>query len=41
VAKVMASTNVATKLPNVVASFGVFTTPMASKEIHVKQVLAT
>jgi hypothetical protein len=40
VAKVMGSTNVTTKLPNVVASSGVFTTPMAFEEIHVKKVLA-
>jgi hypothetical protein len=39
VAKVMASTNVVTKLPNVIAGFGVFTTKMAFEEIHVKQVL--
>ncbi len=38
--EVMASTNVATKLPNVVVGFGVFTTPMAFEEIHVKKVLA-
>ncbi len=36
----MGSTNVTTKLPNVVASSGVFTTPMAFEEIHVKKVLA-
>jgi hypothetical protein len=40
VAKVMASTNVTAKLPNVVAGYGVFTTPMAFEEIHVKKVLA-
>jgi hypothetical protein len=40
VVEVMASTNVATKLPNVVARSGVFTTPMAFEEIHVKKVLA-
>jgi len=39
VAKVMASTNVIAKLPNVVAGSGVFTTPMAFEEIHVKKVL--
>jgi hypothetical protein len=39
VAEVMASTNVATKLSTVVASSGVFTTPMAFEEIHVKKVL--
>jgi hypothetical protein len=39
VAKVMASTNVEAKLPNVVAGSGVFTTPMAFEEIHVKKVL--
>jgi hypothetical protein len=40
-AKIMAFANVAAKLPNVVAGFGVFTTPMAFKEIHVKQILIT
>ncbi len=39
VAKVMASTNVIAELPNVVVGFGVFTTPMAFEEIHVKKVL--
>ncbi len=36
VAKVVASANVATKLPNVVASSNVFTSPMAFEEIHVQ-----
>jgi hypothetical protein len=39
-AEVMASTNVVAKLPNVVASSIVFTTPIAFEEIHVKKVLA-
>jgi hypothetical protein len=35
----MAFKNVTTKLPNIVAGFGVFTTLMAFEEIHVKKVL--
>ncbi len=37
----MASTNVISKLPNVIVGSDVFTTPMAFEEIHVKKVLAT
>jgi hypothetical protein len=40
VVEVMASTNVTTKLPNVVVGSSVFTTPMAFEKIHVEKVLA-